>query len=463
MWIASEGGVVRYRSAQEPPAVRLKGIAADQWYDAQGGAISVPVSQKLIVAEFEGVSPTTFGDNLVYTYRLAGRDRHWQRTRQRRVELHQLAKGDYSFEVRCVDRDLNFSKIAYQDIKVVADPVVESLTQVLSGSGHKYDFVGVSPALRRVQALLHEVAETQVTVLIMGETGTGKGLAARALHGMSKRSQGPFIQVNCGALPDNLIESELFGHERGAFTGALSRKLGKVEVAAGGTLFLDEIGDLPMAAQVKLLHFLQDHTFERVGGTLALTADVRVVAASNRDLPRMVQEGTFREDLYFRLQVFPLVLPPLRQRQADIALLATYFMEQMAAHLNKPVQGFHPDALRVLENYKWPGNVRELEHVVQRAVIVCRGVEIGKENLTLVDDLGPEESASSASVGGGIDDLPTIEEHERRYILQVLEATGWVIRGPRGAANILGLHDSTLRGRMRKLGIVRPEEYKKRS
>ena len=200
-------------------------------------------------------------------------------------------------------------------------------------------------------------------MLILGETGTGKGLAAGTVHGLSQRKDGPFIQVNCGAIPEGLVESELFGHEKGAFTSAIVRKLGKVELAAGGTLFLDEIGDLALDAQVKLLQLLEEHTFERVGGTETLTADVRIVAATNRDLQRMVNEGRFREDLYFRLQVFPMRLPPLRERREDIPRLATYFMEQMGTHLHKEVTQLTSDALAALKAYDWPGNVRELERI----------------------------------------------------------------------------------------------------
>jgi len=211
------------------------------------------------------------------------------------------------------------------------------------------------------------VATTEETVLILGETGTGKGLAARNVHKLSKRNTGPFIQINCGAIPEGLVESELFGHEKGAFTGATHRKLGKVELAENGTLFLDEIGDLPMDAQVKLLRLLEEKSFERVGGTETLAAKVRVIAATNRDLERMVAEGTFRADLFYRLQGFDVPLPPLRQRPEDIRLLAIYFIERMAEHLHKPVTQLSDEALARLQQSDWPGNVRELEHAVRRA------------------------------------------------------------------------------------------------
>ena len=294
---------------------------------------------------------------------------------------------------------------------------------------------------------LAEVAPTDVTVLILGETGTGKGLAARTVHGLSARRTGPFIPVNCGAIPEGLVESELFGHERGAFTGAIARKLGKTELAEEGTLFLDEIGDLTPAAQTKLLRFLEERTFERVGGTEMLSADVRIIAATNRDLRGMVEKGEFREDLYFRLQVFPIELPPLRERREDIPVLAGYFMERMAAHLNKEVTHLTPDALAALHAHDWPGNIRELEHAVERAVIVCRELAIRAEDIA--PELGRREE-------GSVRELVPLEEYERRYIREVLEQTGWVIKGPQGAAELLGMRASTLYSRMKKLGIVRP-------
>jgi formate hydrogenlyase transcriptional activator len=294
-----------------------------------------------------------------------------------------------------------------------------------------------------VQAQLEGVARTEVTVLILGETGTGKGLAARTVHALSQRP-GLFIQVNCGAIPEGLVESELFGHERGAFTGAVSRKLGKVELAQGGTLFLDEVGDLAPAAQAKLLELLEERAFARVGGTETLKAEVRVIAATNRDLGRMVAHGPFREDLYFRLEAFPVRMPPLRERREDIPLLAAYFVERMAAHLNKRLAPLSAEVLARLGAYDWPGNVRELEHVVQRAVIVCPAETIRVEDLVL----GPGE-------GGPAGEVLTLAEQERRYIRQVLEQTSGVIGGPRGAATLLGLPESTLRTRMKKLGIGR--------
>jgi transcriptional regulator with GAF, ATPase, and Fis domain len=269
-------------------------------------------------------------------------------------------------------------------------------------------------------------------------------LAARTLHDLSPRHQKPFVSVPCGAVPEPLIESELFGHEKGAFTGAVGRRLGKVELAQGGTLFLDEIGDMPLTAQVKLLRLLEERTFERVGGSQVRRADVRVVAATNRDLRWMVREGRFRQDLYFRLQGYELLLPPLRQRREDIRLLALYFVGPNAAHLHKQITGLSAAAEAALVAHDWPGNVRELRHAIERAVVVCPGPTIEVAHLQLG---GPVVGGEAPEKG------MSLAENERGHIRAVLEATHWRISGPQGAATILGVPESTLRTRMKKLGI----------
>jgi transcriptional regulator with GAF, ATPase, and Fis domain len=365
----------------------------------------------------------------------------------RRVVYQDLFLGEYSFQVKAIDRDLNYSEPATVRVTVLPDPRIAALNEALSSTGTASEFVGNSSALVRVQGQMAEVASTGVTIFILGETGTGKGLAARTLHGLSNRKSGPFIHINCGAIPDSLVESELFGHEKGTFTGAISRKLGKVELAVEGTLFLDEIGDLPLAAQVELLRLLDEHAFERLGGTETINPDVRIVVATNRDLQEMVEAGQFREDLYFRLQVFPLRLPPLRERREDIPLLALYFMERMAVHLHKEVTRITPEVQGALQAYDWPGNVRELEHAIQRAVIVCREATVQVGDISL---------GQTNAKGDSVEGFVTLDAFERRYICRVLEQADWVIGGSRGAATVLGLKDSTLRGRMRKLGIERP-------
>ena len=447
VWIATHGGLIRYRPHHTPPRIRVTDVVADRRYGPVQ-EIHLPVSQKLLAFEFQGRSWTTPPDGMAYVYRLEGYDPGWKPIYTRRVEYQDLPLGEYTFQVKAVDRDLNYSEPVSVRVTVEPDPHLEALTDALSASGPRGEFVGESDALRRVQTQLREVAPMDLTVLILGETGTGKGLAARTLHEWSTRARGPFVQVHCGAIPETLVESELFGHEKGAFTGAISRKLGKVELAKGGTLFLDEIGDMPLEAQVKLLRLLEERTFERVGGTETLQADVRILAATNRNLHQMVEAGTFRDDLYFRLQVFLVQLPPLRERREDIPLLAIYFMQRMAAHLNKgQVTQLTPQALSVLRAHDWPGNVRELEHAVSRAVVVCPGPAIQAKDIAL--GWGSVEGRSGEEI------IP-LAEHQRRYIRKVLEQTGWAIKGPRGAAARLGMPSSTLYDRMRKLGIVRP-------
>ena len=446
IWIATEGGVTRYRGCHTPPGIRITDVVADRRYGPVE-EIRVPVSQKYIAFEFQGRSLTTRPEDMAYVYRLKGYDSGRKPAYTGRVEYHDVPLGEYVFEVKAVDRDLNYSEPVAVQVTVEPDPHLEALAEVLREGGPSGEFVGKSATLRRVQVQLREVAPTDMTVLILGETGTGKGLAAHTMHEISGRADGPFIQVHCGAIPETLVESELFGHEKGAFTGAISRKLGKVELAEEGTLFLDEIGDMPLESQAKLLRFLEERRFERVGGTETLEADVRIVAATNRDLMDMVETGVFREDLYYRLQVFVVELPPLRDRLEDIPLLAVYFAQQMAEHLSKSVTHVIPEALSLLQNYAWPGNVRELEHAIQRAVIVCPGPAIRAEDVALTVGQNERKSAEEP--------VPP-EEYERRYICTMLEKADWVIKGPRGAATLLGMPPSTLHRRIKKLGIVRP-------
>jgi transcriptional regulator with GAF, ATPase, and Fis domain len=283
-------------------------------------------------------------------------------------------------------------------------------------------------------------------VLVTGETGTGKELIVRASHDLSRRKEKLLVKVNCAALPAGVIESEIFGHERGAFTGALSRKVGRFELANRGTLFLDEVGDLPLDLQAKLLRVLQDGEFERVGGTQTLKVDVRLIAATNRDLERAVAEARFRADLYYRLNVFPIVIPPLRKRLQDVPRLARHFAMMYASKMGKKVGALSPDVLQRLTAYNWPGNVRELQNVIERAVI------LSPPGRFEVGDL----MAAPAAVGTPEQQARGLEDVERQHIVAVLEETGWRISGPHGAAGILGLKRTTLEARMKKLGINRP-------
>jgi formate hydrogenlyase transcriptional activator len=306
------------------------------------------------------------------------------------------------------------------------------------------DVVGDSPALLGVLESVRKVAKTDSTVLVTGETGTGKELVVRAIHGLSRRSGKLLVKVNCAALPAGVIESELFGHEKGAFTGALSRKAGRFELADRGTLFLDEVGDLPLELQAKLLRVLQDGEFERVGGTQTLRVDVRLVAATNRDLERAVGEGRFRADLYYRLNVFPIVIPPLRDRVMDVPRLARHFAMLYASKMGKHVGPLTPPVLERLCAYGWPGNVRELQNVIERAVILSPEGRF---------ELG--ELVGAASSAGARPPARSLEELDRHHILSVLEETGWKVSGERGAAKILGLKRTTLEARMKRLGIQR--------
>jgi len=328
--------------------------------------------------------------------------------------------------------------------------------------------VGRSPALAGVLAEVGRVAPTDATVLITGETGTGKELIARAVHSASKRRDRPLIKVNCAALPAGLVESELFGHEKGAFSGAVARRLGRFELADGGTIFLDEVGELPLDAQAKLLRALQEREFDRVGGTAPVKVDVRVIAATNRDLAAEVREKRFREDLHYRLNVFPVRLPPLRERPEDVPLLVHFLLGKFAPRVGRPIDGVTRATMRRLQEYPWPGNVRELENVLERAVILATG-----PTLDIAPDLLPAPAPAAVAEPPGVavatqdaaiatplptpgQPPPSLAAVERDHILAVLCQTNWLLTGPRGAAKVLGLHANTLRGRMKKLGIARP-------
>jgi formate hydrogenlyase transcriptional activator len=307
--------------------------------------------------------------------------------------------------------------------------------------------VGDSPALARVREQIAQVAATDSTVLIEGETGTGKELVARAIHAQSARRERALVKLNCAALPHELVESELFGHEKGAFTGAHQQRRGRFELADGGSLLLDEVGELPLEAQAKLLRVLQEREFERVGGTRALRVDVRVIAATNRDLQAEVAAGRFRADLYFRLNVFPIRLPPLREHRGDIPRLLQHVAARIARRLGRKVDGIAPAFVERACAHAWPGNVRELENVVERALIMSRGGPLDGEGLLAA------ASAVPAPMTGAAPEPASLLEVERAHIRRALDAARWTIEGEAGAARSLGLNPSTLRGRMRKLGI----------
>jgi formate hydrogenlyase transcriptional activator len=309
---------------------------------------------------------------------------------------------------------------------------------------------------------VEQVAPTDSTVLICGETGTGKELIARAIHVRSSRTSRPLVKVNCSAISAGLVESELFGHVKGAFTGALDRRIGRFELADGGTIFLDEVGELPLETQVKLLRVLQEREFEPVGSSRPVRVNVRVIAATNRNLQEAIRANHFRSDLFYRLNVFPIEVPPLRARRSDIPQLATFFLSQYSKKIGKRIDGIAKDAMDQILAYSWPGNVRELQNVIERAVILCQG-----RVLELQTELGPipvtpdrhetsqRQPDEALTVGSPTSRLPTLREVERNHILAALELTAGVIEGPKGAATLLNVHPNTLRHRIEKFGIKR--------
>jgi formate hydrogenlyase transcriptional activator len=338
--------------------------------------------------------------------------------------------------------------LAYQQIAELKNKLADEKLYLEEEIRTEYTFeeiVGESPALKRVLSQVETVAPTDSSVLILGETGTGKEVIARALHDLSPRRERTFVKVNCAAIPTGLLESELFGHEKGAFTGAIAQKVGRFELAQHGTLFLDEVGDIPLELQPKLLRVLQEKEFERLGGTRTQHVDVRVVAATNRDLTQMVEERLFRSDLYYRLNVFPITVPPLRERAEDIPLLVRYFAQKYARRMDRRIETIPAEEMEALTRYHWPGNVRELENLIERAAILSRGPTL---HVPLPGDRLSGEAMPTSSV--------TLEAAEREHILRALRDSNWVIAGAHGAAARLGMKRTTLQSRMAKLGISRP-------
>ena len=338
--------------------------------------------------------------------------------------------------------------LAFQEIAELKNKLTEEKLYLEDEIRTEHNFeeiVGESPVLKSLLSQLQTVAPTDSTVLITGETGTGKELIARALHNLSARRDWTFVKINCAAIPTGLLESELFGHEKGAFTGAIAQKLGRFELADKGTLFLDEVADIPLELQPKLLRVLQEQEFERLGSTRTRHVDVRVVAATNSDLARMVEKGAFRSDLFYRLNVFPLAVPPLRERREDIATLVRYFVQRYARRMNRHIETVSTETIAALERYHWPGNVRELENLIERAVILS-------PSPVLHIPLSELKSNPDGHTAG----LPTLAEAERDHILRALEESKWVLGGPKGAAALLGMKRTTLQSRMQKLGISRP-------
>jgi DNA-binding NtrC family response regulator len=349
--------------------------------------------------------------------------------------------------LNAVEQAVNRSR---QLVRLNTQPVHEKALSddKLRGEVSFSEIVGQSTALRRVLKEVETVADTDSTVLIYGETGTGKESIARAIHNLSFRHAKPFVKLNCAAIPTGLLESELFGHEKGAFTGAIAQHIGRFELAHGGTLFLDEVGEIPLELQPKLLRVLQEQEFERLGNTRTIHVNVRIVAATNRDLAQMTKEKQFREDLYFRLNVFPIHLPPLRERTGDIPLLVRHYIDKYSQRMNKRVETIPPEAMAALSSYSWPGNIRELQNFIERSVILTSGNVLRVQAKELQRD-----NPVAASIGG------TLEEIEREHILQALRETDGVIGGRFGAAFRLGLKRTTLLSRMQKFGISAERKY----
>jgi formate hydrogenlyase transcriptional activator len=354
--------------------------------------------------------------------------------------------------------------LAFKEIDALKNKLAEEklyLEEEIRSEFNFEEIVGESAALKRALAQVELAAPAGTSVLLLGETGTGKELFARAIHNLSPRRDRTFVKINCAAIPSGLLESELFGHERGAFTGAISQKIGRFELADRGTLFLDEVGDLPLELQPKLLRVLQEQEFERLGGNRTQRVDVRVVAATNADLSKQVAERAFRSDLYYRLNVFPIQIPALRDRAEDIPLLVRYFVQKLSRRLNKAVEYIPADAMDALASYSWPGNIRELENLIERAVLLSPGKElrVPLSEIKSSSSVATEPSSSFASLTSSTSlasSISTLEDAERQHILRALKHTQWRVAGPKGAAVLLGMKRTTLQARIRKLGIRRP-------
>jgi formate hydrogenlyase transcriptional activator len=368
-----------------------------------------------------------------------------------RLEPVPFSKRDVDF-LRLVANQVAIAvenALAYNEIAELKDRLAQEkvyLEDEIRSELNVEQTVGRSSALRSVLQDIETVAPTDSTVLIYGETGTGKELIARAIHNLSTRGKNAFVKLNCAAIPTGLLESEMFGHEKGAFTGAVAQRIGRFELAHHGTVFLDEIGEIPLELQPKLLRVLQEREFERLGSSRTLTSDARLIAATNRDLTAMVEERQFRADLFYRLNVFPVQVPPLRDRQDDIPLLVRHFVQQFSRRMGKAVDTIPSETMNVLVRYHWPGNIRELQNLVERAVILSTGPVL---RVPLADLRLHDAPAATPQKAG------TLEEAERRHILSALDAADWVISGPKGAAIALGMKRSTLQARMEKLGIRR--------
>ena len=453
LWFGTRAGLIAYQPSQTPPGVVIRQAVGERLLETSQ-ALSCSESTPEIQIHFQGIRFRGEAGTSRYSHRLVGHApaAEWSAfTSDNRVSYRGMPAGEFRFEVRVLDRDGLLSDIASLDVQVVPDE--ENKSRALDTG-----VLGQSQSMVQLLEEVGQVAETDMTVLVLGETGVGKGLLTRMIHDLSQRREQAFIQVNCGALSTGLIESELFGHEKGAFTGAVARKIGCFERAQGGTVFLDEIGNLPLDAQRALLHILEEDHLTRVGSGVSIPIDVRVVAATNRNLKKAVQEGTFREDLFYRLNVFPLVLPPLRDRREDIPILVAHFVAQFAEELQRPVPSLGDEVIVHLQEHNWPGNVRELKHLIQRAVVVCQGGVIQVEDMPLSAEDEEEAGALLLTASAPTVEQGTGDQDEKQQIVEALQATNWLIYGDRGAACLLGMNPERLRSRMRVYGLRRPKK-----
>ena len=466
MWFGTRAGLVAYQPGDTPPGLVIREVLAGARM-AMPDAVSCPEDTPEIRIHFQGISFRSGAAQMRYRHRLVGHGpaSAWSAlTAADAVAYRALPVGDYRFEVQTIDRDGLESAVVGLDVHVLPDVHAERL-RALAKTQRPTDGPVVqsrSPAMQQVMQQVAQVADTSMNVLVLGETGTGKGVLAHTIHDTSRRCDGPFVHVNCGGLPPGLLESELFGHEKGAFTGAGTRQLGRFELADGGTLFLDEIGNLPLEAQQVLLNILEEQTLTRVGGQRPVRVDVRVVAATNRDLAQAIDAGAFREDLFYRLSGFTLELPPLRQRPEDILALVAHFVERFALDLERSVPTLADGVVAHLQAYAWPGNIRELEHVLHRAVLLSQGGVIQVEDLSLRSVAPPAGEADESKAAAPADRLtevpPTEAMDEKQQILAALQATHWRVSGVHGAAALLDMHPEKLRYRMQKYGLRRPKK-----
>ena len=459
LWFGTRRGLIAYRPGETPPRILIRQVVAGQtWDDPQ--AVSCPDSTPEIQFHFQGISFRSGAGQMRYSHRLVGpgRAEEWSAfTPANKATYRDVPAGQFHFEVRTTDRDGLLSDVARLEVRVTPSPQ-RHIEHMLRAS-HQ-GFISQSPAMAEVLEQIASMAEADLPVLVLGETGVGKGVLARLIHDLSPRRAKPFIAVNSGGLSTGVIHSELFGHEKGSFTDAHTQRIGYFERADGGTLFLDEIGDLSVESQQLLLHILEDKNLMRLGGGKPIPIDVRIVAATNKDLEEAIQAGVFRDDLLYRLRTLSVFVPPLRERREDIPLLAAYFANQCAQALKRPVPTLSDEVLAHLQEYPWPGNVRELAHLIQQAVVLGKGDVMRIEDVPLMAappvEQGSDEGTDDDAGKWGFFDEDARNEAEKQRILKALQTTNWRVSGPRGAAQLLEISPEKLRYRMRKYGLKRP-------